>query len=375
MRRLLSVLAVAGVALAGLVLPAAGQTPPTIAITPTSDAAGSTGTWSIAITGDGWPAGRQVSVSFAGEALASPTADRAGRFAVTINPARRYAGRYRVDAFNNVCAPTASCPRSATTDFVAVPAAQHNDPCGPVGSKVTIAITGTNFPPQSFGYVLYDPEGPDQQSVNRIPTGDGTFTASLSVVVPNRSITIFVYDIDGNRAPNLTWTPAPCPTSTSTTTTSTSTTAPPDDTVPDSPTTTTTEKPGIPFFPVPGTTVPLPPSVDVPPPTPGATLTLTPRIGPTGFVALARGTGFPPGPVEVRWSPGIGSVSAVVGPDGTFTVRALVFPKDRLGPRALIATGGTTSAYDAFLVVPSSVQPSAGRDVARITRNRRFMQR
>jgi hypothetical protein len=52
----------------------------------------------------------------------------------------------------------------------------------------------------------------------------------------------------------------------------------------------------------------------------------------------------------------------------------LVFPNDRIGPRALLATAGATTAFDAFLVVQSSVQPS-GQDVAQITRIRRFNSR
>ena len=168
----------------------------------------------------------------------------------------------------------------------------------------------------------------------------------------------------------------PPPTTTTNTTTTTSTpgsttitTSPPDDTVPDD--TTTTTRPPVD---IPGTPVTVPPTIDLPPPTPGATLTVTPELGPAGFVTSAAGTGFPPGAVTLVWSPGIGSTTAIVGPDGTFAARVLVFPNDRLGPRALVAVAGGTSAYDAFLVVPSSVQPS-GQDVRQINRIRRFNQR
>jgi hypothetical protein len=91
-------------------------------------------------------------------------------------------------------------------------------------------------------------------------------------------------------------------------------------------------------------------------------------------VAAARGTGWPEGTVQLRWSPGIGAFTATVGVDGTFSVPVLVFHRDVLGPRTLSATDGRVSATTPFLVVPSSVQPS-GQDVAQISRARRFLQR
>jgi hypothetical protein len=316
-----------------------------------------------------------VSVTFAGTQFANPVADAYGRFQVTIAPPRRYAGTYQVTGFNNVCAPSASCPRTASANFVAVPQSSFNNPCGAVGSTVSITITGTNFPPKSFGYIVYDPDGPDQQAASRIPTNTGTFSWTFSVVVPNRSITLSVYDVDGNVAPNLTWRPVACPPGPTTTTTApigSTTTTSPDVTVPDD--TTTTTRPGIPLITT--TTSTLPPTVDVPPPTAGATLTLNPRLGPPGFVTGVVGTGFPPGAVQLDWSGGVGRTMAIAGPDGTFSTRVLILPRDRLGPRALVATGqGGVTAYDGFLVVPSSVQPSSGREVAQITRIRRFTQR
>ena len=116
------------------------------------------------------------------------------------------------------------------------------------------------------------------------------------------------------------------------------------------------------------------PPVSVPPTTPGLTVTVTPGIGPPGFVAVARGTGFPPGPVALAWAPGIGTFAAVAGPDGVFETQVLVFPRDRVGVRSIVATSGTVSGSAFFLVVPSSIQPS-GSDVTQINRTRRFLQR
>ena len=91
-------------------------------------------------------------------------------------------------------------------------------------------------------------------------------------------------------------------------------------------------------------------------------------------MASAEGTGFPPGAVSLSWEPGIGGSAATAGPDGTFRVPVLVMPRDRTGPRRLLATGvgGATASAD-FLVVPSTVQPS-GDDVTQI-RNRRLLHR
>ena len=373
-RATVAVAALLGCALAALVVPprADAQTSPTI--TPSQDTAATPpANWSIRVQDSGW--GRSnVSISFAGQQMAVVTPTN-GVVDVVITPAKRVAGEYAVVLNGNPCAPFSSCPTSRGVGFRSIPTSSHNNPCGPVGSTVSLTVTGAHFPPQSFGYVTYDPEGPDQQARYRIPTGAGTFSATFSVVIRSRAIPIHVNDVDGNTAPILTWRAAPCPTtttstSTSITTTTTTTTPPGDDPVPEDTTTTTTSTPAD----APGTPVTIPPTVELPPPTAGATLTVAPELGPAGFVTGAVGTGFPPGAVTLQWSPGIGTTTAIVGPDGTFSARVLVLPNDRLGPRALIAIGGATTAYDAFLVVPSSVQPS-GQDVQQITRIRRFNQR
>lgn len=89
-------------------------------------------------------------------------------------------------------------------------------------------------------------------------------------------------------------------------------------------------------------------------------LKLNPPLGPPGFVTLALGTGFPPGStVKLVWSVGISApTNAVVAGNGTFAVQMLVFHRDRLGPRDLVATGpGFAPVKAAFTVVPGTQQP------------------
>jgi len=234
----------------------------------------------------------------------------------------------------------------------------------------TLTVTAQNFTPNSYGYVTFDPNGPEQMTRFRIPiNAAGTFSAQFSTNNSGRAVTIDVNDLDGVRAQTR-W--APCPPPGVTTTTSTTTTVP--DTVPD--TTTLTTRPsggGSTPTTVPSTTIPT--IVEIPPATPGASLVVTPSLGPGGFVATAIGGGFPANqPVILGWSPGIGIFTAGVGPDGTFSTPVLVMNRDVLGPRTLVATSASVSATASFLVVPSTVQPS-GKDVAQITRVRRFLQR
>jgi uncharacterized repeat protein (TIGR01451 family) len=93
-------------------------------------------------------------------------------------------------------------------------------------------------------------------------------------------------------------------------------------------------------------------------------LALVPALGPPGFVTSATGTGFPANAViALKWQPGLGRTSLRTTARGDFRVPMLVFDKDRLGPRRLIASSATTSggAFDpvaaGFLVVPASIQP------------------
>lgn len=93
-------------------------------------------------------------------------------------------------------------------------------------------------------------------------------------------------------------------------------------------------------------------------------LTIDPEIGPTGFVPLVKGEGFPPGEsVPLRWrfpdGPDIpGTATARVRDDGTFEQQLLVFPKSRLGPREAITSDERWGDLTAeFLVVPGSLAP------------------
>jgi hypothetical protein len=250
----------------------------------------------------------------------------------------------------------------------------YNPTCFVVGSTSTVTMTGRHFTPYAAGYITYDVNGSETQQRIRIPIDNhGTFAATFKVTPTARDHPGTATDNGSPQAPaaNATWSECP-PNATTTTAVGVTTTAVgATTTVPSI--TVTTRPPGR------GTTTTavattVPPVVTIPPPIAGVTLTVTPAIGPPGFVALAHGAGFPPGPVALAWAPGVGTFTATAGPDGTFDVQVLVFPRDRLGPRGLVATSGTASASAQFLVVPNTVRPS-GKDVSQINRIRRFLQR
>jgi hypothetical protein len=113
------------------------------------------------------------------------------------------------------------------------------------------------------------------------------------------------------------------------------------------------------------------------PPSPAvaASILLSPAIGSPGTVTMARGVGFPGGPVELRWVQDLGdpdgprplSPVKVVVPDANGQLGPtpfLIFRGDVLGVRHLRATGagGEELATARFLVVPGTAQP-AGRDL------------
>lgn len=112
------------------------------------------------------------------------------------------------------------------------------------------------------------------------------------------------------------------------------------------------------------TTAPVVPSV---PPS----LALEPPMAPPGFVTYAVGRGFPPHtPVELVWLvPGWGTVrvrDVTTGDDGGFRVPVLVFHREPIGPRQMIATvkdiSDPPTARASFLVVPATSQPSDFRN-------------
>lgn len=337
---------------------AAQSAPPAITLNPTSATAGTSGTWTIQVSGARWAAGRTVGITFAGVAAGSVTPASNGTFTTTITPARRTAGPYDVVASQNPCSPSAVCTITASATFTSVPTLTLDPSCSTAGTAQTLTVTGAGWGPGFAVTVTYDV--PSTTTTKTVNAGkDGAFTVTFDVVPPDRDVVVRAEQGRTESDVRATWPRCPPPGVTTTTTTTT--------TIPSITTTTSTTAPT-------GTTTTTSPVVTIPPPLPGVTLTVTPALGPPGFVATAHGSGFPPGPVVLAWTPGIGTFTATAGATGTFDVAVLVFPRDRLGPRQLVATSGTVAASAPFLVVPSTIQPS-GANVAQITRIRRFVQR
>ncbi len=101
----------------------------------------------------------------------------------------------------------------------------------------------------------------------------------------------------------------------------------------------------------------------------GASIALSPEVGPPGIVVAVTGTGFVPNePVTLTWQPGITPVPLapiVAGPKGSFRAQVLVMPNDILGPRSLFASspaGGpdVPSAAAPFLAEPHTAEPPIG---------------
>ena len=375
-RRLVGLLAISGLALAGLVLPmhAASAQVATLNI----DTFRTLRAGGCANPGDNFDLviGGQTNQATVGVVMIAPdgttpnkgsATQSSGRWQTSVTfsysqtgtwEIRASAGGLRASAFMEVpCQP---------------PTLEYAPTCFPVGYDGVVTMTVRHFAPYGTGYMTYDVGGSETQRAIRIPAdGHGVFSAQFKVTPANRDHP--GEGTDSNRAVLATATWSPCPPGTTTTTTAatttTSTTEPETTTTTRPGSTTTTTRPNGPT-----TTLPVP--VELPPPTPGATLTLTPRLGPPGFVTGVRGTGFPPNTtVALHWQPGVGTATALVGADGAFATRVLVLPNDQLGPRALVATSGATTAFDAFLVVPSTVKPSGGQNVAQLNRIRRFLKR
>lgn len=390
MRRPLLVLVILGLSLASLHVPAAGQTaPPPVRITVVSPACAPLDQpVEVRVGGTSAPGARGSLVisTPSGTAITKGTwfdDNQDGRWVsnrdtpLSFRPTAN--GYYRIVASDG-----------STSDFAYFSAPCRRprvvlDPnCSVAGRPTSLTVSAFDFAPNDAGDVYYDSTVPKRDGNSRtgIPTdGAGNFATTaayksspFSVTPPDRDVPIHVEDLKGNVIDVL-W--LRCPPPGVTTTTSTTVPFVPDPT-PDPVETTTTQPVTIPST----TVVTLPPDPGpattttsvVPPSTPGASLSITPAIGPPGFVTLAQGAGFPPGPVTLTWAPGLGFTPATAGPDGTFAVRVLVFPRDRLGLRLAVATGAGVSANAPFLVVPPTVQPS-GSDVAQITRIRRFTQR
>lgn len=108
-----------------------------------------------------------------------------------------------------------------------------------------------------------------------------------------------------------------------------------------------------------GKAAPTPSPSGTPSPIPGfhPQMTLSPPVGPPGAVTIVAGKGFPPNTaLTLAWKPGIGSTSVTTDGTGAFSDHPqLIFPKDQLGPRALVATPSGVTAT--FLVVPPPLSP------------------
>ncbi|MEV7628615.1 VWA domain-containing protein [Actinoplanes sp. NPDC089786] len=130
---------------------------------------------------------------------------------------------------------------------------------------------------------------------------------------------------------------------------------------------------GLPSFAVATTTIEIGPKGVVEPEDPvkpktfTPTLTAEPGIGTPGFVTIAVGRGFKPGTtVTLTWKPGIKAPQRVkVGRDGRFRAQVLIFHRDQLGPRKLVAEGTGMDLTDPeaeiaaeFLVVPGGQDPA-----------------
>ncbi len=110
----------------------------------------------------------------------------------------------------------------------------------------------------------------------------------------------------------------------------------------------------------PSTTTTTPTTTTTTPPAPvfNPTLTLSPPMGPPGFVATAVGAGWPPGPVTIGVAASGVPITATADAQGGFRVSILVLPGTSLGPVGVQGTGaGGVTAGGTFLVVPTSAGP------------------
>lgn len=361
MRRVLALTALAGLCLAGLVQPAAGQTATTVRITNFGTRCADPGdNFDLAVDGLSNQASVTVVLYSPGGAILGRTGAKTidGRWSTSLVWNYSETGSYEMRAT------VSGASSSAFLQVPCRPPALEFDPACFTSTTRSVRMTGRLFQPFGDGAFDLDLDGAD---AFRLPIdGRGTFTAIVEMTPRSGPRSARASDSRQNFA-DATWSECKPATTTSTSPSTTNTTERPTTLVSEPTTTITVVDP-------PGPPVTIPPAVELPPETPGATLIVSPKLGPTGFVTGAAGTGFPPGPVELAWEPGIGRTTTVVGPDGRFSVRVLVLPNDRIGSRALVATAGGTTAFDTFLVVPSTVQPS-GQDVAQINRIRRFNSR
>lgn len=326
-RTVVQVLGLVALLAVALPAPVAFAQTPTVTAAPDYGQAGTSGSWTIQVSGYGFFPGRSDGrISFAGDTTTYPfTTNSDGFFGpVTITPARRGPSpdlSYPITAAQpNTCGFRAYCGASATTQFWSMDGTATDErtgrtDCAPAGTPFTVTVEGRGWDPDRAGYVgLYRDGSLVQDRLIRIPVDEsGTWSVSGWKFDGQPAGDTYEWRLDdgSKRGITLPWT-IPCPALATTTTTTTVTTV---TTVVEEGTTTTTRVPAI-----------------------GAAVTVEPELGPPGFVPQVRGTGFPPGPVVVRWEGGVGSAMVTAGGDGTFALGLLVMPNDRIGPRAVVAT-------------------------------------
>jgi hypothetical protein len=198
--------------------------------------------------------------------------------------------------------------------------------------RLRITVTGVNFRPGDSVRAFFDSGRANQLIGDYTSTGNtGSFVISDLVTAeldPDPEVGGYVVEVFARQAESSVDRVfrVPCPT------------APPRTTTTTSPATTTT-------------TIE-PPQVFDP------TLTLSPAVGPPGFVAIAIGTGWPPGPVTIGTEARGRPITAVAGADGSFRASVLVLRGTSLGQLGVQGTGaGGVSATGSFLVVPRGVEP------------------
>ncbi len=347
--------ALAVVALALLMpAPTAAQADsPTISLSP--DCAPEGERESVQVTGRGWWPGDLVDIymdSTSGSRIGGATPDSSGNFSASVVTPARAGGYHRIVAANGY-------PNFQTADAgLRVPCTLQprvglTPTCAATGER-ELTVEGFDFPPRNDTRITFDAGGSSEFEITSATDENGYAIETFAIATnEEREYVVVVddYGVYGATARAVYRVPCPPPTTTSSSSSTTTTTQPTTTTAATTTTTTT-----------------------IPPPTPGATLSIVPPLGRPGFVAIARGEGFTPGPVTLEWEPGTGTTAAVAGDDGTFVTQVLIMPNDVLGLRTLIATGAVTTASAPFLVVPNSMKP-AGRDVAQIVRAHRYLHR
>lgn len=85
---------------------------------------------------------------------------------------------------------------------------------------------------------------------------------------------------------------------------------------------------------------------------------LDPPLGRRGFVTFATGSDFPADVVvQLVWEPGIGRVAVETDENGAFEIPLLVFRREEVGPRVLVATAPDVRVVADYLVVPGRQVP------------------